>query len=226
MTPTNRMYRTQLRQHGIPPRTLLSGAPSKARIQHAARAWVRAVPPDRTSMRLNLCESTSHTVLKQYRFRPQLPLHGGAAPVQAADVDYGAIFQAIADRLAATYHCTIRLQGYDDAAPPGARSSASDELVHLRYTINDAPFTMTQPRAAVLFVNDNTIERELEDELNRFVCQGVPADSDTLPQRLDRTEGNEPTTRVQCATHAFAVLEPGQSQPRHVSSDPLQPEAT
>lgn len=205
VTPTNRAYRAKLAQSGIAPRTILA-APTKAQIQRAARAWTAAVHPDRSSMRLNVCHASTHTVLKQYRFRPTL-LQGGGDPEL-----YRAVFESHAADLAATYHVDIQLTDVEEQSAQGQ--------VTLRYTVRGTAYDMQQPLDTTEYTNNNTILRQLEAVVQQSVCQDIVVDQTDLPQKMDQTEAGEETTRVQCASNQWAVLTAGQ-EPQFVSSDPL-----
>lgn len=199
VTPTNRAYRSELAQQGIAARTILT-APTKARIQQAARAWTTQLNPNRTSIRLNICDASSHTVLKQYRFRP---LSGGAAAVD----DHRAVFQGVADILNNIYFQNIALVDVKEDAASG--------LVRIQYTINGVgPFDMLQGKDDI--GENSTIQAELEQQLNQHVCAGVP---NAEPQLLDRAD-TEHTTRVRCSKHDVALLD-ADKPIRHVADDPL-----
>lgn len=209
VTPTNRQYRDKLAQNGIVPRTILS-APTKTQIQRAARSWTTAVPPERTSMRLNLCHANTHTVVKQYRFRPTALQGGGDSDL------YRAVFEGHADDLTATYHVDIQLTDIEE--------QPKQQQVQLRFTIQGQPHDMQQPLDASEYSNNNTIRRQLEALVQQSVCQGIAADQPNLPQKMDQTEAGEDTTRVQCASNQWVMLT--ENQPRQISSvDPLAPEA-
>lgn len=205
ITPTNRAYRSALTRHGIAPRTILP-APTKAHIQNAARAWTRQLDPQRTSMRLSLCDAASHVVLKQYRFRPMLT--GGAA-----FSDHRAVFQGVADTLNDIYFQNIALVDVTEEADP----AGNPHLVRIRYTLNETgPFDMLQGKDDI--VENNTIRAELEQQLNQYVCTGV---ENTEPQLLDRAD-TEKTTRVRCSPQDVAILD-ADKPIRHVAVDPLDP---
>jgi hypothetical protein len=209
VTPTNRTYRTELARRGIAPRTILA-APTKAHIQRAARDWTTQLAPQRTSIRLNVCNST-HTVLKQYRFRPLAA--GGAAPLP----DHQSIFQGMADTLSELYH--LRVDFVD------LEILKEKKRVIIRYTING-----TGPTAGTYYsmeqgltdiVGNSTIQSELEAQLNQYACSGV--DMQEAPQQLDKV-ATENTMRIRCAEHDVAILDKDRAV-QHVATDPLDPVA-
>lgn len=200
VTPTNRSYRSELARHGIAARTILT-APTKAHIQQAARAWTTQLDPQRTSMRLNICDASSHTVLKQYRFRP---LKGGATALG----NHRAVFQGVAETVNEIYFQNIALVDVTEDA---------NGLVRIQYTINGAgPFDMLQGKDDI--VENNTIRAELEQQLNQHVCAGI---ENAEPQLLDRAD-TEQTTRVRCSPQDVALLD-ADKPIRHVAVDPLDP---
>jgi hypothetical protein len=207
VTPTNRTYRTELARRGIAPRTILA-APTKAHIQRAARDWTTQLAPQRTSIRLNVCNST-HTVLKQYRFRP---LAGGAAPLP----DHQKIFQGVADTLSELYH--LRVDFVD------LEILKEKKRVIIRYTINGTgptAGTYAMEQGLTDIVGNSTIQSELEAQLNQYACSGV--DMQEAPQRLDKF-ATENTMRIRCAEHDVAILDADRAV-RHVATDPLDPVA-
>jgi hypothetical protein len=139
-------------------------------------------------------------VLKQYRFRPQVRLAGGADTFQ----DHRDKFAQLSVDLSEQYPGLAIVLTSVEEAP--------QKRVTLHYTIDGTAFQMEQGRS----LTNDTMNATLLQQIEAHLCQ-----TGTHPITLDKISG-ETMARVKCAEGDFAILEPG-APVRHANKDPLDP---